>query len=102
MQDPMTMIAGAAGFIAPPVRRFDQLRTEVVQSLVNYGNVPARINERGRITEGFTEADAAQVKEAKNAFRQLGAQMLAYAARGLVSKLVASAFRCDPVKAGRA
>ena len=80
-------------YITKPLRRFFDLRREVNRCLVYYGNVQAR----AKWTDDYTRRDPTDISpeedvrltEAQNAFRNLGAEMRAFAnGDRLASRLV--------------
>jgi hypothetical protein len=72
-----------ADFGAKPFRRFFDLRSEVNRCLVQYGNVQARAKWKGdysqREVTNISPEEDARLTEAQHAFRNLGAEMRAFA-----------------------
>jgi hypothetical protein len=83
----LAAIAGGVGwaateFVARPVRRFFDLRGEVIRRMAQYADIPPQIiqKEGGEIeTPVVTEATLARAKEAESVIRDLAAQMLSLA-----------------------
>jgi hypothetical protein len=80
-----SLIAGLVGgviscvgqFVPEPLRRFFEMRREIVQHLLDCENVgaPAMIEGCLCLPEDFTEQDVARLRDAQNKSRQLGAQI---------------------------
>ena len=70
-------------YVSKPLRRFFDLRREVNRCLVYYGNVQARAtlsaDSLRREPTNISSEEDAQLTEAQNAFRNLGAEMRAFA-----------------------
>jgi hypothetical protein len=69
-------------FVTKPLRRFFDLCREINRCLVRYGNVPARwkwIDDNTRQELQISPEDDARLMEAHNAFRNLAADMRAFA-----------------------
>jgi hypothetical protein len=62
-------------FITRPIRHFRQMRAEIFERIQYYGNLPVR--ERGTILE---DNEGERAEEAMKNLRQLGVQMLSFAA----------------------
>src|SRR6266700_2373491 len=77
----------ATDFLARPIRQFFQLRGERCEAMVMFGNVRA--------------GDLKRLKEARDAFRELGARMLAFAHTEWLGNWLIARLRYDPIKAGR-
>jgi hypothetical protein len=85
-----TLITGFVGgvaawfftdYVAKPLRRFFDLRREVNRCLVYYGNLPARFKLTDSVREqtNISPEEDARLTEAEKAFRNLGAEMRAFA-----------------------
>jgi hypothetical protein len=70
-----------ADYVAKPLRRFFDLRREVNRCLVNYGNLQARFKLTDSVREqtNISPEEDARLTEAEKAFRNLGAEMRAFA-----------------------
>jgi hypothetical protein len=89
-------------FIAEPVRRFFGMRRDIAQRLLDYGNLSAPRNERGDITEGFTEQDETRLRDAQKKLRELATQTLSFVQTdAIAAKLIEVIWQYDPTKAGR-
>ena len=77
----------ATDFLARPIRQFFQLRGEICEAMVMFDNVRA--------------GDLTRLKEAREAFRELGARMLAFAHTEWLGNWLIARLRYDPIKAGR-
>jgi hypothetical protein len=77
----------ATDFIFRPVRQFFQLRGEICQAMVMFDNV--------------RPGDLTKLEEARDAFRLLGARMLAFAHTEWLGSWLIVGLRYDPTKAGR-
>ena len=101
------LIGGVAGwfvtqFVAEPLRRFFGIRQDIAQRLLDYENVRAPRNERGDVTEGFTEEDEVRLRDAQKKFRDLATQTISFVQTdALAARLIAALWRYDPKKAGR-
>jgi hypothetical protein len=72
----------ATEFLARPIRKFYDLRSEVIQKMALYANVPARANEEqdGKVTVlDVSEAEAAKLDEARDVTRDMATRMRAFA-----------------------
>ncbi len=96
MMDVSSIIPGIVGgiiawfgadFLARPIRQFFQLRGEICEAMVMFDNVRA--------------GDLTRLKEAREAFRELGARMLAFAHTEWLGNWLIARWRYDPIKAGR-
>jgi hypothetical protein len=106
----LSVLAGAAGgvaswfatdFIARPIVRFFQMRSEIVQCILYYSNVRAAASERGRVSENFTDDDMARLQEAQSKLRQLAMQMQSFAATEDIALRLVIVRGYDPLEAGR-
>jgi hypothetical protein len=89
-------------FIAEPLRRFFGMRRDIAQRLLDYENVTAPRNERGDVTEQFTEQDAVRLADAQRKLRELATQTLSFVQTdALAANLIQAIWRYDPTKAGR-
>ena len=77
----------ATDFLARPIRQFFQLRGEICEAMVMFDNVRT--------------GDLTRLKEAREAFRELGARMLAFAHTEWLGNWLIVRLRYDPIKAGR-
>jgi hypothetical protein len=68
-------------YVAKPLRRFFDLRREVNRCLVYYGNLQARFKLTDSVREqtNISPEEDARLTEAEKAFRNLGAEMRAFA-----------------------
>ena len=68
-------------YVAKPLRRFFDLRREVNRCLAYYGNLPARFKLTDSVREqtNISSEEDARLTEAEKAFRNLGAEMRAFA-----------------------
>jgi hypothetical protein len=68
-------------YVAKPLRRFFDLRREVNRCLAYYGNLPARFKLTDSVREqtNISPEEDARLTEAEKAFRNLGAEMRAFA-----------------------
>jgi hypothetical protein len=104
-------VAGAIGgigswfvtqFVAEPIRRFLGMRREIVQHLLDFENVSAPRNDRGKITEDFSNHNSARLRDAQSELRRLGTKMLSFAhTDALATNLIRWLWRYDAIKAGR-
>jgi hypothetical protein len=110
-----SLLAGAIGagigwvlleFVARPIRRFYDLRAEIIQKMAQYGNVRARYKETD--TEGFLEespplspTELAALEEAQLAIRDLATRMRAFAYNETLAQWVLRLVRYDPHKASQ-
>jgi hypothetical protein len=108
-------LAGAAGaiigwiissFIGTPVRKFIDLRGEVIRRLTEYANVRARWKEvrnpSGAVSrveeQGLSDKEIARLEEAQRVLRDLGSQMRAFAENESMAMWLVG-WRYDPMKA---
>jgi hypothetical protein len=94
-------------FIGRPIRRFIDLRGEVIQHMTQFGNVPARWIERrdeaGQIDElELSERDAARLEQAQQTFRDLASKMRAFALNEILATWFLKKIGYDPMKASTA
>ncbi len=78
-------------FVTKPLRRFFDLRREANRCLVRYGNVPARarlLDDYTRKQIEISPEEDARLTEAQNAFRDLGADMRAFANVEIANRIV--------------
>jgi hypothetical protein len=90
----------ATDFIARPVRKFFELRGEIAETMVIFGNVRAPTDERGKATDDFTDDDMARLRDAGSLLRQLGARLLAFCHTEPIAHWLVR-MRYDPIEAGR-
>jgi hypothetical protein len=88
-------------FIAHPFRRFFQMKSEIYQCVLFYGNVHAPIDERGKPSEKFTDDDKTRLREAQSKLRQLAMEMQSFAATEYFAARLVVALGYHPMKAGR-
>jgi hypothetical protein len=69
----------ATAFIAEPLRQFYGMRRETVQIILDSENLSAPRNERGYVTESFSDEDKVRLRDTQNKMRQLSTQMLSLA-----------------------
>jgi len=65
-------------FVAKPLRRALDLAAEARASLIEYANVSARFNSRGKST-GLSDSEEKRLAEAEKKYRQLSAEFYAFA-----------------------
>src|SRR5437867_2404222 len=108
-----SLLAGAIGaalgwvaleFVARPIRRFYDLRGEIIRRMAQYANVRARYKEErdepNRVTElTLSEAEIAKLDEARHAIRDLATQMRAFALNETFAKWILLLLRYDLHKA---
>jgi hypothetical protein len=120
-----SLIVGAIGagigwatteFLARPIRKFFDLRGEIIQKVAQYNNVPARWSETPdgkrvdlsplrELWDGekevmpVTEDETARLYEAHNAFRDLATRMRAFAHNETGATRVLALFRYDAHRA---
>jgi hypothetical protein len=90
-----------SAFAAQPIHRFFQMRSEITQCILFYATVRAVGSERGDVTQGFTENDAALLKEAQSKLRDLAMQMQSFGATNCIASTLLRATGFDPMNAGR-
>ncbi len=89
-------------FVARPIRKFFDLRGEIIRRIAQYANVPARYNDlRNGKKEilPLTEDQLAKLQEAQGVVRDLAAQMRGFAHSETLAKLVLRLLRYDPREA---
>jgi hypothetical protein len=91
----------ATDFVARPIHRFFQMRSEIFQCISFYDNVRAPVDERGNTTDDFDDEDMARLKEAQSKLRQLAMEMQAFAVTNLFASRVVEAFGYAPMNAGQ-
>jgi hypothetical protein len=84
-----------ADFFVRPIRRFWQIRAEIVERMNLFGNLPT--HERG----ADLKADAERAEETMNTFRQLGGRMLSFATTETIAMWLVRCFGYDPERAAR-
>lgn len=99
-------------FVGRPTRHFFDLRAEVIQKLVEFGNVRARFKVVRRENEGVYEAvqgdldvsdvELARLEEAENSFRNLAARMRAFADNETFALWTTRLLRYDAKEASKA
>jgi hypothetical protein len=108
-----SLLAGAIGaaigwvaleFVARPIRRFYDLRAEIIQKMAQYGNLRARYKETE--ADGIIEAapplrptELAALEEAQIAIRDLATRMRAFAYNEMLARRALMFFRYDVLKA---
>lgn len=93
----------ATEFLARPIRRFYDLRAEIIQKMAEYGNVRARFKQTDNGVEEYTSLstqESTRLEEAQRAIRELGARMRAFAYNETFAGRVI-AFWYDPQKASQ-
>jgi hypothetical protein len=86
-------------FVARPVRRFFDLRTEIIQTMAQYANLRARHKEmQGGPMQEVSPTEMSALEEARTAVRGLGARMRSFAYGETLAASVVS-LRYDPRKA---
>jgi hypothetical protein len=109
-----SLLAGAVGaalgwvileFVARPIRRFYDLRGEIIQKMAQYGNVRARYKEThdGKIIENMPSlrpTEESVLEEAQQVMRDLAARMRAFAYNESLARWVLTV-RYDPHKASQ-
>jgi hypothetical protein len=101
---------GTTSFVGTPIRRFFDLRGEVIRRLVEFANVPARWKEMrddsgfpaGRVQDmDLSDKENARLEEAQRVLRDLASQMLAFAGNEIFAGwFVRRVMRFDPKAAG--
>ena len=91
---------GATEFAARPIRKFFDLRGEVIRRLAQYADIPKQVIERGGEvqTPDVTEVTRARAREAESVIRDLAAQMLSFAYNDTFARSIL-ALRYDPREA---
>ena len=90
---------GLTEFAARPIRRFFDLRGEVIRRLAQYGDIPTmRIVDDGSV-EDPPEGSDARAREAASVIRDLAAQMISFAYNGTLARTIISALRYNPHEA---
>ena len=98
-------------FVGRPLRKFFDLRGEIIQALIEFANVRARWKEApdsaGAVAieqevERFTQEDMDRLSGAETTFRALAARMRAFAENETMARQVARLLRYDPTKASAA
>lgn len=99
----------ALEFVGKPIRRFFDLKAEIARQLAVFGNVGARgVAEKYRgITLAYTDDEItpqqlSRITSARDVFRDLSAQMRAFADTETLAKLVLRVLGYDPGRASRA
>ena len=93
----------ALEFVARPIRRFYDLRAEIIQTMAQYGNLRAQTTEHpnGSVTVNvppLTGTELAVLDEARRAIRGLAARMRSFAYGETIAHWLLS-FRYNPHKA---
>jgi hypothetical protein len=89
-------------FIAEPLRRFFGMRRDIAQRLLDYENVRAPRDERGGVTEEFSEQHAVRLGDAQKKLREFSTQTLSFVQTdALATYLLQRIWRYDLTKAGR-
>jgi len=94
-------------FVARPLRRFYDLRSETIRRVSKYGNLPARYDERhyadGSVISSedvtLSKTDLAKLEEARGELRDLAAQMRGLAYNETVAVHALQVLGYDPQKA---
>jgi hypothetical protein len=94
----------ATEFLARPVRRFYDLRGEIIQKMAHYGNVRASHKEApdGGVIENtplLHPTEQARLEEAQLAIRDLSTRMRAFAYNEALARRTLMLLRYDPLKA---
>ena len=98
---------GATEFVARPIRKFYDLRADVIRMVSQYANTRARFHEERRsdgeilISENHTlsELDLAKLHEVEDALRALAAQMRGFAYNEFIANRALRLAGYDPKKA---
>jgi hypothetical protein len=104
-----SLVVGAIGagigwalteFLARPIRKFFDLRGEVIRRMAQYGDIAPRIIEKeGGEVEVVTDEETSRVGEAERVIRDLAAQMLSFAYNETFARSLLM-LRYDPREAG--
>lgn len=107
-----TLLAAAIGwvtleFLGRPYRKFLDLRGEVIRLLVETANVSARFKEPRSENDSvevfeLSDEETRRLTDAVVAFRNLAAQMTAFAENETVARKIAYLFGYNPVGASQA
>lgn len=99
-------------FVGRPLRNFFDLRAEIIQKLVEFGNVRARFKVARRESEGVyeavqadsdvTDAELTRLEEAEKSFRNLAARMRAFSDNETFALWAIRLLRYDPKAASKA
>ena len=103
---------GLLEFVGRPLRHFFDLRSEIIQKLIEYGNVRAAFRVVRRESEGVYEAVQAdsdvtngeleRLREAETSFRNLAARMRAFSDNEAFALWAIRVLRYDPKLASKA
>jgi hypothetical protein len=87
-------------FVARPIRKFFDLRGEVIRRLAQYADIPVLVEKDGEVkTPVVTEETQTRTREAESVMRDLAAQMLSFAySETFASRILA--LRYSPRDAG--
>ena len=103
-----SLLAGAIGaglgwvtleFVARPIRRFFDLRGEIIRRVAQYNNVPARYRDKRdgtKETLPIGEDQLAKLQEAQSVIRDLAARMRGFAHNESFAEWVLLQLRYDP------
>jgi hypothetical protein len=92
----------ALEFVARPLRKFYDLRGEVIRRLTEYANVRARLQPYPGAPAGtyeqleLSEEEGERLNKARDVLRDLASQMVAFADNETCALYVAKAMRYDP------
>jgi hypothetical protein len=92
---------GATEFVARPIRRFFDLRGEIIRRIAQYANVPARYKDMRNGTKEelpLGKDELARLREAQGVVRDLAAQMRGFAHNETLARW-ALLLRYDPREA---
>jgi|HubBroStandDraft_6_1064221.scaffolds.fasta_scaffold819831_1 hypothetical protein len=98
-------------FVGRPLRKFFDIRGDVIRTIVEFANVRPRFEERDGSSPGeifeeedtqLSETDMKRLDTARDAFRALGAQLRAFAGNETWAGYVVSWLGYDPLKASSA
>jgi hypothetical protein len=99
-------------FLGRPFRHFFDLRSEIIQKLIEFGNIRARYKVVRRESEGVydavqvgsdvTDAELARLEEAEKSFRNLAARMRAFSENETFGLWAIKIIRYDPKEASKA
>jgi hypothetical protein len=102
---------GTTSFVGAPIRKFFDLRGEVIRRLVEFANVPARWKEvrddsgfpSGQVEDmDLTDKEIERLEEAQHVLRDLASQMLAFAENEIFAAwFIRRVMRFDPKAASR-
>jgi hypothetical protein len=109
----LSVVAGGFGaslvwvvstFFGTPLRKFFDLRGDIIRQLTNFANVRAackedRVDGGLKPVEGFTPEDAAKLNQAQSALRDLASQLRAFSENEPFAMVVIRLLRYNPLVA---